>query len=182
MAAIELLAAVVGACVTIVWYGRSRDVSASVPRELRRAQLAYSEKAFSGSAPIGLVARPDRVYRVSDGRLLLVEFKTSHRGRAMDQRDMIQLSAQRVAVEMQTGKRVLPYAYVALVAPPSEGRTSWHRVTMLPTSQVVALSHRREAILAGKLEAARAQNSCLCRSCPYSRECAALPRSLPMCP
>jgi hypothetical protein len=63
-----------------------------LPRELRHAQLAFAEKTFRTSQPIGLIARADRGYRLK-GQVHLIEFKTRTFATAYSA-DVIELSAQ----------------------------------------------------------------------------------------
>ena len=77
----------------------------SRPRALRDATLIYMEKQFRISNPVGLVAKLDRAYRMPSGMIVLVEFKTRRLDRPLLS-DVIQLSAQRMALMGQTGQTV----------------------------------------------------------------------------
>ena len=88
---------------------RASGERASRPRELANAELVYMEKLFRIREPIRLVAKVDRVYRLPEGSLVLVELKTRWRDRVLPC-DIIQLSAQKLAIERQTGEAVEPYA------------------------------------------------------------------------
>lgn len=80
----------------------SRAELASRPDELAGARLLYMEKQFRIRKPISLIARIDRAYRAADGAIVLVELKTRWKNRAYAT-DVIQLSAQRMALEVRRG-------------------------------------------------------------------------------
>src|SRR5688500_6177857 len=76
-----------------------------LPSELKNAELVYMERLFKAQSPLRLTARVDRGYRRPSGAITLLEFKT----RSVDRpyfSDVIELSAQRVAVEAQTAEPV----------------------------------------------------------------------------
>jgi CRISPR/Cas system-associated exonuclease Cas4 (RecB family) len=138
------------------------------PKELRRAELAFAEKTFRTWRPIRLIARADRGYRWR-GELHLAEFKTRARAVAYPS-DVIELSAQRLAIEARTGERVSEIAYV-LAETPVDKRRSVHPVQLLPRAAIVAVAKRREAILKGSVAPRYADSPRLCRHCAYRAEC-----------
>lgn len=157
----------------IVWkIARIRQASASrrhwVPRELRHAQLAFAEKRFRTSQPIGLIARADRGYR-SEGQLHLVEFKTRALA-ATYSSDVIELSAQRLAIEASTREQVSEIGYV-LAQDPLTKRRWVNKVRLLSRADVVAVARRREAILMGRVIPRYASSTGLCMHCAYRAEC-----------
>jgi len=139
-----------------------------LPKELQRADLAFAEKTFRTWRPIRLIARADRGYRWR-GELHLVEFKTRARAAAYPS-DVIELSAQRLAIEASMGERVSEIGYV-LAEAPSGGRRSVHQVRLLPRAAVIAVARRREAILKGSLAPRYADSPGLCRHCAYRAGC-----------
>jgi len=138
------------------------------PPELQRAALAFAEKTFKVWRPIRLIARADRGYWF-EGKLHLAEFKTRARAVAYSS-DVIELSAQRVAIEMSTGERVSEIGYV-LVQDAVGKRRSVHKVRVLPRAAVVALAKRREGILKGTVVPKYTSSQGLCRHCAYRAEC-----------
>ena len=138
------------------------------PQELQHARLAFAEKTFKTWRPIRLIARADRGYRLN-GELHLAEFKTRARGAAYSS-DVIELSAQRLAIEKSTGDRVSEIGYV-LVQNPLGKRTSVHKVRLLPRTDVIALAKRREAILNGRIVPKYTSSQQLCSQCAYRAEC-----------
>lgn len=155
-----------------------RSEKATRPRELKHARLVYMEKLFRISRPIRLVARLDRAYRQPDASLVLVEFKTRRRRRVYPT-DVIQLSAQKLAIEVQTGQVVAPHAFVTIKRPDGSAVMSPHRVNLLDAAAVVSLAHRREAILSGRAEAIYAASVRACEECAYRRHCDRLRHSDP---
>ena len=76
---------------------------------LRGKPLIFSERLFRSSRT-GIVAKIDRGY-LADGSIHLLEFKTRRR-HAVYPADIIELSAQRVAVQDDDGRRVTDDGYV----------------------------------------------------------------------
>jgi CRISPR-associated exonuclease Cas4 len=149
------------------WRARAAERS-WLPKDLQQADLAFAEKTFRTWRPIRLVVRADRGYRWM-GELHLAEFKTRARAAAYLS-DVIELSAQRLAIEASTGERVSEIGYV-LAETPSGRRRSVHQVRLLPRAAVVAVARRREAILEGSVVARYTDSPGLCRHCAYRGEC-----------
>jgi len=128
------------------------------------------EKQFRSRVPISLVARLDRAYRLPNGRIVLVELKTRWADRAYLS-DVIQLSAQKLALESQTGEVVEPYAFVTVFHPTH--RRSWHshHVKLLDAGQMLTLARRREGILARRLAPAYAASERACVGCAFRSRC-----------
>lgn len=147
------------------WHQRSR---AWLPRELRHGVLAYSEKLFRADGPIVLTAKVDRAYRLGGGVLVLVELKTRSVSRPY-RSDVIELSAQRVAIMKQTGETVARHGYV--VVQTGGGRRTAHKVTLLGDAEVKALIDRRQAVLAGTVQPLRTCAPNLCFGCGFAKEC-----------
>ena len=143
------------------------------PAALRDAELVYMEKLFRISTPVGLVAKLDRAYRLPSGLLVLVEFKTRWSNQPFLS-DVIQLSAQRMAVMGQTGQSVASYGYVMVKAPTTRALPTAYRVELFSDDQVVALVRRREAILANRISPLRAWSQKACRTCALRQQCDSL--------
>lgn len=143
-----------------------------MPLELRRATLVYAEQLFRASGPVTLTAKVDRAYRASRGHLVLVELKTRRAARPYLS-DVIELSAQRVAIMRRTGEDVASHAYV--VVQDLAGRRTRHKVALLSTTEVDELARRREAILDGTLQPRGACVPSLCRQCGFERTCTKAP-------
>ena len=144
----------------------------SRPRELADAELVYMEKLFRVREPIRLVAKVDRVYRLPHGALTVVELKI----RSLDRyylSDVIQLSAQRLAIEVQTGMMVEPYAYVCVLGPDRVLRS--HRVELLDRRDLVMLYRRRMDVLEGRVRPDYARSTSVCPGCVLRMKCDRFP-------
>lgn len=141
---------------------------ASRPSDLKDAELIYLEKRFDVSEPVRLSTRLDRAYRTPSGLVVLLELKTRDVNRAFPS-DVIQLSAQRLALERKTRHVVAHHGYVVVQMP--DGAREAHRVRLASGEAVVALVLRREAILAGRINPRPAASVGLCRTCAYRSIC-----------
>lgn len=139
-----------------------------MPLELRRATLAYAEQLFRAPGRPMITAKVDRVYRRRDGRLVLVELKTRRMNRVYLS-DVIELSAQRVAITRGAGEDVLGHAYVVVQGP--TGRRATHRVRLLSADELDQLVLRREDVLAGAVRPRLAHMKGLCKTCVFAPEC-----------
>ena len=159
----------------MVWRQRHSDShpkAAGLPAALKGAQLAYAERLFRSAKFNGgwvITARVDRVYRHLSGLLVLVELKT----RAADKvylSDVIELSAQRLAIEGRQGQQVSGTAYV-LVKSVRYPNGRFHKVGLMPRELVVDLAVRRERLLAGADLPSGSDNGRLCEGCSFRWEC-----------
>lgn len=148
----------------------ARAERASRPAALRDAELVYMERLFRVSTPVGLVAKLDRAYRMPSGLLVLVEFKTRWSNQPFLS-DVIQLSAQRMAVMGQTGQSVASYGYVMVKAPTRRALPIAHFVKLMTGEQVVALVRRREDVLAGRALPCRPLSRKVCPTCAFRTQC-----------
>jgi CRISPR/Cas system-associated exonuclease Cas4 (RecB family) len=148
----------------LAWRYQWQRTRGWILRELRDAELAYAEKLFKAQAPVVLIAKVDRAYRKRDGVIVLMKLKTRRRLRRYPS-DVIELSAQRLALMSQTGESVEMHAYV--LVQDLSGRRFAHRVDLLDETAVNGLIERREAILNGDLQPKHASSSALCRGCAY---------------
>lgn len=139
-----------------------------LPKELRQAQLAYAEELFRVTGSVVLTAKVDRGYRTLAGIIILLELKCRQQNRVY-RSDIIELSAQRVALMVQMREEVALYAYVVVQGP--SGYRAAHRVGLIDVVEVDALISRREAILAGSISPRPACNPLLCRGCWFKQRC-----------
>ncbi len=138
-----------------------------MPEALKGHTLAYSERTFRSGDDRPVVARVDRAYRAGNGLIVLVELKTRQADR-VHLSDIIELSAQRVALEGETGE---PVARVAWVVVESQGRRTAHRVTLLPPRVVWDLAARRDALLAGVESPNYPATTGVCAACAHRNQC-----------
>lgn len=150
--------------------GARRVELASRPDELAGARLLYMEKQFRIRKPVSLIARIDRAYRDADGAIVLVELKTRWKNRAYAT-DVIQLSAQRMALEGQTGQRVAAHAFVTVQKPTKTAERRSRRVELMEPSQVEALYRRRRDVVAGRVAPRYAESSRACKECAFRVHC-----------
>jgi len=143
-----------------------------LPQELRRATLVYAEQLFRTPGPITLTAKVDRGYRGPAGIIILVELKIRQHDRVFHS-DVIELSAQRVALMAETGGQVALHAYVIVQGP--SGRRVAHQVGLLDVVGVEALMRRRESILTGRVTPGCSRSVNLCRRCVFQRRCTESP-------
>ena len=171
-AALAIGSAALALLLALAWRAYMKDASerAARPMALAQAELVYMETLFRIHEPLRLVAKVDRVYRLPDGILVLVELKTRWRDRPY-LTDVIQLSAQRLAIEAQTGEVVAAYAFVSVLRPGRLGRLRSHRVSLLDADAVVRLHRRREAVLAMQVRPVYATSDAVCRGCALRSKC-----------
>ena len=162
------------ALVTVMAFRRRRaarvdhDERAGRPRDLIDAELIYLETRFDVTEPVRLSAKLDRAYRKRSGVIVLAELKTRAVSRAFPS-DVIQLSAQKLALEHKTGQGVAQHGYVFAQTP--NGALEAHRVQLISEAAVVALVRRREAILAGLISPRSVASAKVCKTCAYQSIC-----------
>jgi len=147
---------------------RPRD-DAWLPAELRGAALVYSEREFIANRPVRIGAWVDRAYALPSGTLVLVEFKRRERPVAF-LGDVVQLSAQKLAIERAGAGQVAPHGYVAVVHPWS-GRITPLRVRLEDEGAVVARYHRATKVLSGVSTPTKTHDQVLCLDCAFQPEC-----------
>jgi hypothetical protein len=150
----------------------------SRPAALRDAELVHVEKTVRTTSPVPIAAKLDRAYRLPSGQLVLVELKTRWNG-GPNFSDVIQLSAQWVAVSAATGQTVASEAFVLIARPGIRRSPIAHRVDLLSADQVIALVRRREAILADRISPRYAAEACHCRRCAFKFKCEGGERARP---
>jgi len=137
------------------------------PQALRNARLVHSERTFR-STKLRIVARLDRAYQ-DRGVITLVEFKTRAIARVYHS-DVIELSAQRIALADETGQLVADIAYVVTQDIATRRRVP-HSVRLLPREEVAALVKRREDLIAGKDVPMPARSTRMCEKCAHLASC-----------
>ena len=147
---------------------RLRD-DAWLPAELRGAALVYSEREFTANRPVRIGAWIDRAYALPSGALVLVEFKRRERPVAF-LADVVQLSAQKLAIERAGAGQVAPHGYVAVVHPWS-GRITPLPVLLEDEAAVVARYHRAAKVLSGVSTPTKTHDHVLCLDCAFQPKC-----------
>ena len=169
LVALLTLASVVGVAWSLSKRRRAGTVPVNLPRELRDARLLYAERLFTATGRLSISARVVRAYRVPSGGIVLLELKTRETDRPYLS-DVIELSAQRAAITLQTGEPVADQAYVA-VRRPGSAAVRIHQVRLMPIAEVKALAVRRETILLGRLAPGYAGSAEICRRCAFASGC-----------
>lgn len=172
----ELVIAVAGTLV-IGWLargaiGRRRSKAQDwMPAELRMARLAYAEQLFRSTGPVAVSAKVDRAYRDRAGAVTLVELKTRKADKVYLS-DVIELSAQRLALHSQTGEKVSEHGYVVVQrVPVGPTRQRAHRVKLLADEQISFIVTRRERLLIQAETPGPPRSAALCEHCTYLSEC-----------
>ncbi|MBI2749063.1 MAG: hypothetical protein HYX43_06905 [Burkholderiales bacterium] len=164
-----MVAGILGVAWSLSKRDRAGSAPVDLPRELRDARLLYAEQLFTATGQPSISARVDRAYRLPSGAIVLLELKT----RAIDRpylSDVIELSAQRAAVMLQTGESVADHAYVAVRLPGAAAATV-HPVQLLDIDEVAALALRRKAIISGRLAPTYAGSTRICSQCAFAPRC-----------
>lgn len=139
--------------------------------ELAGSRLVFAEQLFVIRRPLKLVVRVDRVY--DNGRfLILMELKT-RLTREMFLADVIELSAQRLAMQHSTKREVADYAYVLLLHPFLRTQTL-RQVKLFSEETVVAMARRRQRLLDGLTAPSMTTVHTRCNRCEYRYECKCL--------
>jgi CRISPR-associated exonuclease Cas4 len=99
--------------------------------------------------------------------ITLVELKSRATDRVWPA-DIVELSAQRVALAGETGE---PVSLIGWVVVQSEAGRTAHRVGLLPQDAVHILISRRDDLLAGTALPRYPATQGLCASCAYRRRC-----------
>ena len=149
--------------------GAVPDKERWLPGELRHATLAYSERRFVAHTPFVVGAVVDRGYRLRDGRLILVEFKTRHTNKAF-MSDIVELSVQKIAIEHSSAGSVVDHGFV-VVRNPETLEMIAIKVALLEETHVDQLRRRQSRVLRGDVTATKANDERICRECPFQGEC-----------
>jgi error-prone DNA polymerase len=150
-------------------YGRDRAaLTAAVISYRPKSAIRNVGKLFRAPGPVGLTAKVDRVYWVEGKAFVLVELKTRRANRTYLS-DVIELSAQRVALMKQTGQEVLMHAYVVVQV--EDGSRIAHRASLLSMADVDAWIERRQAILSGAIQPRRVCAPSFCSRCGFKEKC-----------
>lgn len=165
--AIAVMAMAVGWTAKRFTRRRGVETPAWLPAQLREHALVYAEQTFRTAESPFLVARVDRGYRGKNGLITLVELKTRDEVR-VHASDIIELSAQRLALSSETGVRVSTIAFVVVE---SNGRREALPVRLLAAGEVQALAQRREDLAAGRILPRPPSYPGLCAGCLWRARC-----------
>jgi CRISPR-associated exonuclease Cas4 len=141
------------------------------PAALRDAELICVESQFRSKSRWPIVARVDRAYRLPTGLVVLVELKTRS-APAVRTSDVIQLSAQRVAVEDELRVRVSDEAFVIFPGRHSAPPTS-RAVRLMSREQVEAVAARHRRLIDGLDRPQWPDSEHVCHGCGQRAACGA---------
>jgi hypothetical protein len=145
-----------------------------LPAELQDGTIAFAEKEFKASSPFPVGAIVDRAYRLSSGRLVLMELKQRERVKSFFS-DIVELSVQKLAIEASGSGSVAPHAYVVCESPATHKKTPL-RVELLTEAEITQLRNRHVALKTERVSPAKVDHPAICEACEYWAECR--PRSL----
>mgnify|MGYP002137449370 FL=1 len=141
------------------------------PAALRDAELICVEAQFRSKSRWPIVARVDRAYRLPTGVVVLVELKTRS-APAVRTPDVIQLSAQRVAVEDELRVQVSDEAFVIFPGRHSALPTS-RAVRLMSREQIEAVAARRRRLIDGIELPQWPDSEHVCHGCGQRAACGA---------
>jgi CRISPR-associated exonuclease Cas4 len=146
-----------------------RTEQAWLPVELQHARIEFAERYFYTKRPVRLIAKVDRVYK--DERA--IHFVTELKRRVKTQvylSDVVELSAQKVAIERGSRRSVAEMGFVVIEHPATQKRTPIP-VQLLREHEIIALATRYERLIVGGAMPDKANVAGLCRSCAYADRC-----------
>lgn len=142
-----------------------------MPTEIARARLVTSEKTYRRGGPRAFYAKVDQGFRTLDGRLVLVDTKNRMR---VTTSDIVQLSAQAVAVRDQMGTRlgrVADYAYIRLQL--AGGPPTYKAYRLYPEGVIDQLVDRYHALRLRQRAPVLRPHPSRCNGCAFSLPCRA---------
>ena len=141
------------------------------PAALWDADLICVESQFRSKSRWPIVARVDRAYRLPSGLVVLVELKTRSTA-AVRASDVIQLSAQRVAVEDELRVQVSDEAFVIFPGRHSAPPTS-RAVRLMSREQIEAVAARHRRLIDGLDRPQWPDSEHVCHGCGHRAACGA---------
>jgi hypothetical protein len=167
---VPLLAVALAVSWRLLWRRRARIAEwRNRPESLRDADLICVESQFRSKSRWPIVARVDRAYRLPSGLVVLVELKTRSPA-AVRASDVIQLSAQRVAMEDELRVQVSDEAFVIFpgrhsAQPPARA------VRLMSREEVEAMAARRRRLIDGLDRPRWPDSEHACQGCGQRSAC-----------
>lgn len=109
------------------------------------AQCVLNEQEIRTTTPVPLHGKPDQVFKLRDGRYLLLDTKTRSQAKVFFS-DIVQLSVYAVILK-NNGFPVCPFAVVRIASK----KPRYLQVDLKPEHVVVKLYHKYHAIKSGSL-------------------------------
>lgn len=156
---------IIAVCV-VVFYGLhwQAPLPAGMPHELAEASLWLAEKEIACASPVPLHGKPDQVFKLKSGKLVVVDVKTHSR---VHRSDVMQMSVYRVIL-MGLGHDVENYGYVRAIV---GGQEQFLRCDLYSTEIVVKGWNRHRGLMNGSIVPAPTKVALLCRGCGHKMEC-----------
>ena len=170
MPGLAIALAVLAVLGRLLWRRRARLAEwRQRPDALRDAQLLSVEAEYRSKGARPIVARVDRAYRLPSGRVTLMELKTRSTVAVLPS-DVIQLSAQRIALEDELGLPVTDEAFV-LIPARAPAPFAVRAVQLMSRTAIDALVERRWRLMDG-LEVPRwPERENVCHRCGQRTAC-----------
>ena len=160
--------------VVCLWLGTRkarlrRTEQAWLPVELQHARIEFAERYFYAKRPVRLIAKVDRVYKDERGTLFVTELKRRVKAQAYLS-DVVELSAQKLAIERGGRRAVAEVGFVVVEHPVTQRRTPI-AVRLLREHEIIAIATRYGHLVDGGAMPDKANVVSLCRSCAYADRC-----------
>lgn len=140
-----------------------------LPKELQDGKEYSRERLFSAKVnDFEVAAKPDRVYRLADGRLCVIEFKTRTDTRLVHQGDIWQISAGAAALS-RVGA-VADHGWV-IVEDRNTRQRQAHQVGILKGQALAEVMQRYTDVETGAVTPSRTRASRKCTKCGHRAAC-----------
>jgi hypothetical protein len=170
MPGLAIALAVLAVLMRLLWRRRARMAEwRQRPAALRDAQLLSVEAEYRSTGARPIVARVDRAYRLPSGRVTLMELKTRSTAVVLPS-DVIQLSAQRIALEDELGLQVSDEAFV-LIPARAPAPLAVRSVQLMSRVAIDALVERRWRLVDGVAAPRWPESEHVCRRCGQRAAC-----------
>jgi CRISPR-associated exonuclease Cas4 len=146
--------------------GRSRRGcrwNSNTPGSNSRNEYFYTKR------PVRLIAKVDRVYKDERATHFVTELKRRVKTQVYLS-DVVELSAQKVAIERGSRRSAAEIGFVVIEHPVTQKRTPIP-VQLLREQEIIALATRYERLIVGGAMPDKANVAGLCRSCAYADRC-----------
>jgi CRISPR/Cas system-associated exonuclease Cas4 (RecB family) len=140
-----------------------------MPRELRRATRIAVEQEFACVDPTPLIARPDQVFELRNGALVVSDLKIRDHNRIYNT-DVAQLSLDRLVLQSATGRLVAAHGYI-LIRHPITGTYLAHRISLWSETRTQAIVARYQALRDQAATPVKANQRGKCANCGHRRIC-----------
>ena len=140
-----------------------------LPKELQDGKEYSRERLFSAKVNgFEVAAKPDRVYRLADGRLCVIEFKVRSNTRLVHQGDIWQISAGAAALS-RTGT-VADHGWV-IVEDRNTRQRQAHQVSVLKGQALTEVMQRHVDVETGAVTPSRTSSRRKCTNCGHRAAC-----------